>query len=90
MSLFDKAREAREIADRSTDPADHAYAAAMEAAVGAEFAAMRRAEEPPADTTGIPDPPVSHILIPRPERQFPPARWRNFLGASNFRSRTGC
>jgi hypothetical protein len=61
MSLFEKAREAREHADQCTDPGCHRVALALEAALHAEL----HPPPPPGDTEGIPDPPVSHIRIPR-------------------------
>jgi hypothetical protein len=65
MSLEDRVNEAYERAQTSTDPTDWKVYHALQGALAAE-----RAERPePADVTGIPDPPVSHILIPRPERQ---------------------
>jgi hypothetical protein len=55
MSLEDRAREAREIADRSTDWRDHRIALALEGAVAAERQALKYAEEPPAgDTSDLP------------------------------------
>jgi len=50
MSLEDRAREARKIADRSTDWRDHRVALALEAALHAE----RHPPPPPASTAGIP------------------------------------
>jgi hypothetical protein len=49
MSLEDRAREARQIADTSTDWRDHRVALALEAALHAE----RQKPYQTADTTGI-------------------------------------
>ena len=65
MSLEDAAKQARARADVSTDPLDHRVALALEAAVHAE----QHPPSPTADTTGIPDPPVSHVAIPKPGTQ---------------------
>jgi hypothetical protein len=66
MSLSDKAREARAKADASTDPSDHALANALEAALDAEAREQLRELEPePADPHSFPDPPMSHVRVPR-------------------------
>jgi hypothetical protein len=52
--LFDAAKRAREKADASTDPADHALAAALEAALDAEARELLRPA--PASTDGIESP----------------------------------
>jgi hypothetical protein len=67
MSIFDKAKAAREHADRCIDPSCHALACALEAALTAaahEQLSELEPEEPSLE--GIPDPPVSHAAIPRP------------------------
>jgi hypothetical protein len=69
MSLSDRVREARELADRSLDPADHAYAAALEGAVDAAAREQLSELAPGPTHDGIPDPPVSHIVIPKPGAQ---------------------
>jgi hypothetical protein len=63
--LEDALHEAREIAETSLDPADHQFYLALQAVMDARLA------EPasPASTEGIPAPPVSYILIPRPRAQ---------------------
>jgi hypothetical protein len=70
MSLFERVKRAREIADASTDPADHALAHALESALDAEARAIFNAEREPVDTTGIPSAAEagfpSSIHIPRP------------------------
>jgi hypothetical protein len=68
MSLSDKAREAREHAGTCTDPFCHRLALALEAAERAESDAVLGLALPmePADLTGIPDPPVKEIRIPKP------------------------
>ena len=67
MSLADKAKAARAVADASLDPADHALAAALEGALDAEAREQLRELEPePADPDSFPDPPVKNILIPKP------------------------
>jgi hypothetical protein len=67
MGLSDAAHASREKADASIDPADHALANALEAALDAEFAAIRDAErEPPDPDDYFPPSAVSHILIPKP------------------------
>lgn len=49
MSLEEAVKRAREIADRSIDPFDHARANALEGALHAE----RHPPLPPGDTTGL-------------------------------------
>jgi hypothetical protein len=66
MWLYDKAREAHLHAAACTNPACRAKAHALEAALQAEFAAIRNADREPVDLTGIEPPSVSHILIAKP------------------------
>jgi hypothetical protein len=70
--LEDAARDARAAADTSIDPAVHAVANALEAALAAEVA---RGHEP-ADTTGIPTPEqagyVTEMTLPRGDAPDPP------------------
>jgi hypothetical protein len=65
MSLFDKARQARTHANVCADPGCHALAAALESALDAAAREQLSELREPADLTGIPDPPVSSIRIPR-------------------------
>ena len=66
MSLADKAKAARAVADASLDPADHALAAALEGALDAEAREQLRELEPePPDPDSFPPPPVSVVRIPR-------------------------
>jgi hypothetical protein len=67
--LSDAARDARAHADVCLDKGCHAVALALEAAVDAEFAAIRDAERAEPDLTGIPDSAVKNVLIPRPGTQ---------------------
>ena len=53
MSLEDRAREAREKADRSIDPCDHMVANALEGVIGAEEYA-RKFASPAGDTSDLP------------------------------------
>jgi hypothetical protein len=65
LAELDAAKAAREKADTSIDPADHAVANALEGAVRAE----QHPPPPPTSTEGIPDSPITNIWIPRPETQ---------------------
>jgi hypothetical protein len=65
MSLEEILAEAFEIAQTSTDPADHQYYLALQAVMDARLAEPQT----PADITGVPPPPVSQVRIPRPKRQ---------------------
>ena len=51
---------------RLHEPSCHAVANALEGALDAELGAIRDGERESPDLTGIPDPPVSNILIANP------------------------
>jgi hypothetical protein len=59
--LEDAVADARAAADVSIDPAVHAVKNALEGALAAE----RAKRHEPADTTGLADPPIREIRIPR-------------------------
>ena len=65
MSLTDRAKAAREIADLTGDASDVMYADALESAEAAEAREILRELLPESDLTGIPDPPVATMRIPR-------------------------
>ena len=66
MSLYDRAREARAHADSCIEPSCHAAALAFEGAVAAEARQLMDQLNEEPDLSGIPDPPVETIRIPKP------------------------
>ena len=84
--LSEAAADARARADVSLDPGHHAVANALEGALDAAAREQLAEMAPQPDTEGIPDPPVSSILIPRPGRE---RRWRRGPGDSSGRAQTG-
>ncbi len=73
MNIHEAVASAREIADRSTDPADHRVKLALEAVEAAE----QRAPVERIDTTGIPAPPIAAVIIEKPPVPGPeiPTGW---------------
>ena len=67
MSLANAARQAREHADACADPGCLAAAVALESAVDAAAKEQLAEMAPEPDTSGVPEPPVSRIVIPRPD-----------------------
>jgi hypothetical protein len=65
MSLADRAKAAREIADATGDPADEMYARALEDVETAEARDQLRELLPESDLTDIPPPPIETMRIPR-------------------------
>ena len=65
VSLADKARAAREVADASIDPGDHAVAAALEAALDAEAREQLSELREEPDPDSFPAAPVSVVRVPR-------------------------
>lgn len=65
--ISDAAKAARAKASRSIDPYVVATAAALEATEAAEYAAIRQAEEPMQAAVGVPPPPITHVLVHRPD-----------------------